>query len=175
MLWVGGLWQSTKNAPTGGLSVSSFGGTAGIRAGFSDLTLVVNGYIGKGLGTTLMFSGGEVAGTPAATSPALRASDGGYAQLVYKVGPKTNVGFSWGFSRLKNNNTAAPNGDGNTNVRSNNYAYTLGLYHQWTKSLKLVLEGTEEGTTGNTLGPILAGLPPGAKQIDIGAGFMLFF
>src|SRR5437870_1895320 len=175
MLWVGGLWQSTKNAPTGGLSVSSFGGTAGIRAGFSDLTLVVNGYIGKGLGTTLMFSGGEVAGTAAATSPALRTSDGGYAQLAYKVGPKTNVGFSWGFSRLKNNDTAAPNGDGNTNVRSNNYAYTLGLYHQWTKSLKFVLEGTEEGTTGNTLGPIFAGLPPGAKQIDIGAGFMLFF
>jgi len=175
MLWVGGLWQSTKNAPTGGLSVSSFGGTAGIRAGFSDLTLVVNGYIGKGLGTTLMFSGGEVAGTSAATSPALRTSDGGYAQLAYKVGPKTNVGFSWGFSRLKNNDTAAPNGDGNTNVRSNNYAYTLGLYHQWTKSLKFVLEGTEEGTTGNTLGPIFAGLPPGAKQIDIGAGFMLFF
>src|SRR5205814_9040399 len=85
MLWVGGLWQSTKNAPTGGLSVSSFGGTAGIKAGFSDLTLVVNGYIGKGLGTTLMFSGGEVAGTGAATSPALRTSDGGYAQLVYKV------------------------------------------------------------------------------------------
>jgi hypothetical protein len=175
MLWIGGLWQSTKNAPTGGNSVSSFGGTAGIRAGISDLTLVVNGYIGKGLGTTLMFSGGEVAGTGAATSPALRSSDGGYAQLMYKVGPKTNVGFSWGFSRLKNNDTAAPNGDGNTNVRSNNYAYTLGFYHQWTKSLKFVLEGTEEGTTGNTLGPIFAGLPPGAKQIDIGAGFMLFF
>src|ERR1051325_6247468 len=69
MLWVGGLWQSTKNAPTGGNSVSSFGGTAGIKAGVSDLTLVVNGYIGKGLGTTLMFSGGEVAGTGAATSP----------------------------------------------------------------------------------------------------------
>jgi hypothetical protein len=175
MLWIGGLWQSTKNAPTGGNSVSSFGGTAGIRAGISDLTLVVNGYIGKGLGTTLMFSGGEVAGTGAATSPALRSSDGGYAQLMYKVGPKTNVGFSWGFSRLKNNDTAAPNGDGNTNVRSNNYAYTVGIYHQWTKSLKFVLEGTEEGTTGNTLGPIFAGLPPGAKQTDIGAGFMLFF
>jgi len=175
MLWIGGLWQSTKNAPTGGNSVSSFGGTAGIRAGISDLTLVVNGYIGKGLGTTLMFSGGEVAGTGAATSPALRSSDGGYAQLMYKVGPKTNVGFSWGFSRLKNNDTAAPNGDGNTNVRSNNYAYTVGIYHQWTKSLKFVLEGTEEGTTGDTLGPIFAGLPPGAKQTDIGAGFMLFF
>jgi hypothetical protein len=175
MFWVGGLWQSTKNAPTGGNSVSSFGGTAGIKAGFADLTLVVNGYIGKGLGTTLMFSGGEVAGTGAATSPALRSSDGGYAQLMYKVSPKTNVGFSWGFSRLKNNDTAAPNGDGNGNVRSNNYAYTVGIYHQWTKSLKFVLEGTEEGTTGNSLGPIFAGLPHGAKQTDVGAGFMLFF
>src|SRR5438876_674580 len=175
MLWVGGLWQSTKNAPTGGNSVSSFGGTAGIRAGFSDLTLVVNGYIGKGLGTTLMFSGGEVAGTAAATSPELRSSDGGYAQIMYKVGPKTNVGFSWGFSRLKNNETAAPNGDGNGNVRSNNYAYTVGVYHQWTKSLKFVLEGTQEGTTGNSLGPIFAGLPHGAKQTDVAAGFMLFF
>ncbi len=175
MLWVGGLWQSTKSAPTGGNSVSSFGGTVGIKAGFSDLTLVVNGYIGKGLGTTLMFSGGEVAGTAAATSPELRSSDGGYAQIMYKVGPKTNVGFSWGFSRLKNNETAAPNGDGNGNVRSNNYAYTVGVYHQWTKSLKFVLEGTQEGTTGNSLGPILAGLPHGAKQTDVAAGFMLFF
>jgi hypothetical protein len=175
MFWVGGLWQTTKNAPTGGNSVSSFGGTAGIRAGLSDLTLVVNGYIGKGLGTTLMFSGGEVAGTPAATSPELRTSDGGFAQLMYKVGPKTNVGFSWGFSRLKNNSTAAPNGDGNSIVRSNNYAYTAGIYHQWTKSLKFVVEGTEEGTTGNTLGPILSPLPPGAKQTDVAAGFMLFF
>src|SRR2546425_1106382 len=47
MVWVGGLWQTTKNAPTGGNSVSSFGGTAGVRGSFSDLTVVVNGYIGK--------------------------------------------------------------------------------------------------------------------------------
>src|SRR5437870_7142479 len=55
-VWVGGLWQSTSNAPTGGNTISSFGGTAGIKAGLSDLSIVVNGYIGKGLGTTLMFS-----------------------------------------------------------------------------------------------------------------------
>ena len=174
-VWVGGLWQTTKNAPTGGQSVSSFGGTAGIKAGMSDLTLVVNGYIGKGLGTTLMFSGGEVAGTGGATSPELRTSDGGYAQVTYKADSKTTVGFSWGFSRLKNNSTAAPNGDGNSNIRSNLYAYTVGIYHQWTKALKFVLEGTEEGTTGNTLGPIFAGLPAGAKQTDVAAGLMLFF
>src|SRR6267378_1453427 len=60
MFWAGGLWQSTSNAPTGGQTVSSVGGTAGIRGDFSDLSIVVSGYIGKGLGTTLLFSGGEV-------------------------------------------------------------------------------------------------------------------
>src|SRR3989441_5531048 len=64
MVWAGGLGQSTKNAPTGGISASSFGGTAGVKVDVSDLSVVVTGYIGKGLGTTLMFSGGEVAGTP---------------------------------------------------------------------------------------------------------------
>src|SRR5213082_1392503 len=56
MFWAGGLWQTAKNAPTGGQSVSSFGGTAGVKAGLSDLTVTVSAYIGKALGTTLMFS-----------------------------------------------------------------------------------------------------------------------
>jgi len=165
LFWAGGTWQTTKNAASGGNSASSIGGTAGVRGNLSDLSVVVSAYIGKGLGTTLQFSGGEVAGTPAATSTELRTSDGGYVQATYKVAPKTTVGFSWGFSRLKNNNTAAPNGDGNNAVRSNLYAYTVGIYHQWTKSLKLVFEGTEEGTTN-------AGR---AKQTDVSGGFMLFF
>ena len=155
--WVGGLWQSTSNAASGGNTVSSFGGTAGLKAGMSDLSLVVTGYIGKGLGTTLLFSGNEVA----ANDTDLRKSDGGYVQLTYKVGPKTTLGGSYGFSRLVNDQT----GDGNTAVRSNVYSYTAGIYHQWTKSLKLVFEGTEEGSTG----------PGRPKQIDISGGFMLFF
>src|SRR6059058_3129747 len=117
MLWVGGLCQSTSDSVSGGQSISSIGGTAGIKASLSDLSIVVSGYIGKGLGTTLLFSGFEKAGT-AATSTETRSSDGGYVQLTYKVGPKTTVGGSWGFSRLKNNDTAAPNGDGNSIVRS---------------------------------------------------------
>ncbi len=155
--WVGGLWQSTSNAASGGNTASSFGGTAGLKAGMSDLSIVVTGYIGKGLGTTLLFSGNEVA----ANDTDLRKSDGGYAQLTYKVGPKTTLGGSYGFSRLVNNQT----GDGNTAVRSNVYSYTAGIYHQWTKSLKLVFEGTEEGSTG----------PGRPKKIDISGGFMLFF
>src|SRR5437867_7975804 len=169
MFWLGGLWQSTSDSASGGQSISSIGGTAGIKASMSDLSIVVSGYIGKGLGTGLLFSGFEKAGT-AATSTETRSSDGGYAQIMYKLQPKTSVGLSWGFSRLKNNDTAAPNGDGNTAVRANGYSYTAGIYHQWTKSLKLVFEGTEEGTTG-----VIGGLAPGTKQIDISGGFMLFF
>jgi len=172
MLWVGGLWQSTSDSVSGGQSISSIGGTAGIKASLSDLSIVVSGYIGKGLGTGLLFSGFEKAGT-AATSTETRSSDGGYAQIMYKLQPKTSVGLSWGFSRLKNNDTAAPNGDGNSAVRSNVYSYTAGIYHQWTKSLKLVFEGTQEGTTGVNIGA--TPIPAGTKQIDISGGFMLFF
>ena len=164
--WAGGLGQSTSNAVTGGNTISSVGGTVGVRGEFSDLSVVVNGYVGKGLGTTLMFSalgGGGVAtgGTQ------LRSSDGGYVQLGYLVNKKTTLGASWGFSRLKNNQT----GDGNTAVRSNLYSYTAGIYHQWTKSLKLVLEGTQEGTTG-VIG--IAGSPH-TKLTNVSGGFMLFF
>ena len=169
MFWAGGLWQSTSNAATAGQTASSVGGTAGVRGDFSDLSVVVTGYIGKGVGTTLLFGGGERAGT-AATSTELRSSDGGYVQLGYTLNKKTTVGASWGFSRLKNNATAAPAGDGNELVRSNLYAYTVGIYHQWTKSLKLVFEGTQEGTTG-----IIGGFAPGTKQVDVSGGFMLFF
>jgi hypothetical protein len=152
LVWAGGLWQSTSNAPTNGTSVSSIAGTAGIKGSFSDLSLVVSGYIGKGIGTTLLFSGGEVI-----AGDTLSTSDGGYAQLMFKVDPKTSLGASWGFSRLKGRNSS---------VVSNWTSTTLGLYHQWTKSLKLVFEGTRE-QVGNG-----SGAP---SQIDVSGGLMLFF
>jgi len=151
LFWVGGLWQTTSNAVSGGTSQSSVGGTAGIKAGMSDLSLVVTGYLGKGVGTTLLFSGGEVIGGTTSKS------DGGYAQLMYKVGPKTNVGASWGFSRLKNDPGA---------VLSNWTSTTLGVYNQWTKSLKLVFEGTREQNGNGSTAP---------SQIDVSGGLMLFF
>src|SRR5947209_68511 len=164
MVWAGGLWQTTSNAATGGNSVSSFGGTAGIKADVSDLTVTVSGYIGKGLGTGLMFSGNEVAG--AGTGTELRTSDGGYAQVMYHANKgKTSVGASYGFSRLKRNSTAAPAGDATNRSLVNVYSYTGGIYHQWTKSLKLVFEGTQEGSTKGA----------NAKQVDVSGGFMLFF
>src|SRR6266702_4637437 len=138
--------------------VGAFGGNVGVKADISDLQVVVNGYIGKGVGTILMFSGGQVA----ADGTTARPSDGGYAQLMYKVGPKTNVGASWGFSRLKADQT----GDGNTAVLVNWTSTTVGVYHQWTKSLKLVFEGTREQNGNGTGAP---------SQVDVSGGFMLFF
>jgi hypothetical protein len=166
MVWVGGLWQSTSDSVTGGKSASSFGGTAGVKVNASDLTVTVTGYIGKGVGTLLMFSG--VAGGPVSTGGTeLRTSDGGYAQLMYRVDPKWNVGASWGFSRLKNNSaTVATGGDGNSAVRTQFTLTTLGIYHQWTKSLKWVLEGSREQQGIGAAAP---------AQVDISSGFMLFF
>src|SRR5207249_7741376 len=42
MFWLGGLWQSTSDSASGGQSISSIGGTAGIKAGMSDLSIVVS-------------------------------------------------------------------------------------------------------------------------------------
>lgn len=152
MFWVGGLWQTTSNAASGGTSKSSFGGTAGIKAGLQELTLVATGYLGKGVGTTLLFSGGEVQ-----AGDTLTKSDGGYAQAMYKVAPKTSIGASWGFSRLKNNAGG---------VVSNWTSTTVGIYNQWTKSLKLVFEGTREQVGNGSTAP---------AQIDLAGGLMLFF
>src|SRR5438093_4601554 len=163
MFWAGGLWQTTKNAVTGGNSASSVGGTAGVRGDFSDLSVVVTAYIGKGVGTTLLFSGNEVA--PSGTD--LRKSDGGYAQVMYTVNKKTGLGVSYGFSRLKNASAGetVPSG-GNNTVRTQWTSATLGVYHQWTKSLKLVFEGTREQQGIGAAAP---------AQVDVSGGFMLFF
>src|SRR5438874_5636617 len=163
MFWAGGLWQTTKNAVTGGNSASSVGGTAGVRGDFSDLSVVVTAYIGKGVGTTLLFSGNEVA--PSGTD--LRKSDGGYAHVMYTVNKKTGLGVSYGFSRLKNASAGetVPSG-GNNTVRTQWTSATLGVYHQWTKSLKLVFEGTREQQGIGAAAP---------AQVDVSGGFMLFF
>src|SRR5437016_9742334 len=50
MFWAGGLWQTTKNAVTGGNSASSVGGTAGVRGESSERSIVVTGDVRSGLG-----------------------------------------------------------------------------------------------------------------------------
>src|SRR2546425_1404797 len=101
LVWGGGLWQSTKNgfAP-GANTLSSFGGTLGIKGDISDLSVVVNGYIGKGIGTFLMFggtAGGGGAGGAARGGPA----GGGGGAAVDKPAPPRDPRARVGGPRLR--------------------------------------------------------------------------
>ena len=163
-LWAGGEWQSTSHI-TQDSTVSSVGGTAGVRFDMEELSVVVSGYIGSGLGTTLGFGADALA-----NGRNKRKSDGGYAQIGYTFNKKTTLSGSWGFGRLKGAGTTSADGtDGPIGQVS---MYTVGIYHQWTKSLKLVFEGSREINAHADQQAVLGGLP---NQTDISGGFMLFF
>jgi hypothetical protein len=158
MVWVGGEWQTAKNPAN--VSLSSTGVTAGVHADIADFSVVVSAYTGKGIGHILGML--NAVGTGAA--PAGRPSDGGYAQVTYKVGGKSTLGLSWGISRLKGANDGA-GGDVTDAPLAELSMFTAGIYHQWTKSLKLVGEVSRERND----------LSGGANRTDVSAGFMLFF
>ena len=159
MVWAGGEWQSAKNAAD--VSLSSTGVTAGVRADLSDLSVVVSAYTGKGIGHVLGLGGNSVSG---GATPEGRPSDGGYAQVTYKMGAKTTLGASYGVSRLKGADDGT-GGDVTDALLSELQMFTGGVYYQWTKSLKVVGEVSRERND-------LAG---GANRTDVSGGFMLFF
>src|SRR5213592_4241766 len=163
-VWAGGEWQSVSHI-TQDSTVSAVGGTAGVRFDMQELSVVVSGYIGSGIGTALAFFGDELA-----NGRNKRKSDGGYAQIGYTLNKKTTVAGSWGFSRLKGAGTTSADGtDGPIGQVS---LYTVGIYHQWTKSLKLVFEGSREINRHADSQALLSGLP---DRTNISGGFMLFY
>ncbi len=162
-VWAGAEWQSTSSRDAGDSTKSTIGGTAGVKANIQDLSIVVSGYTGSGLGTTLGFTADAVAG-----NGTLRKSDGLIAQVTYAVDKKSTIGASWGTSRLKGSGTGETSGP--IGVVS---LYTVGVYHQWTKSLKLVFEGSREVNAHSGPETVLGGLT--LNRTDISAGFMLFY
>ena len=168
LVWVGALAQSTSNAPTNGTSITSVGGTVGVRADVSSFGVVASAYTGKGLGTLLMFS--NIAGGPIASNDSVaRKSLGGYLQVGYAVNKKNTIAASVGLSKLRNASTGeagGANGGPNT-LRTQMTSYTGGIYHQWTKSLKLTVEVTKEHQQGLAT--------PSASQLDLSGGVLLFF
>jgi hypothetical protein len=159
MVWVGGEWQSAKD-PATDATLSSVGGTAGVRADISNLSFVGSGYAGKGIGHVLGLGPNAVSG---GATPAGRPADGGYAQATYTSG-KATVGLSYGVTRLKGADDGV-GGDVTDALISELQSWTGGIYYQWTKSLKLVGEVTRERNE-------LAG---GANRTDVSGGLMLFF
>jgi hypothetical protein len=164
MVWVGGEWQSAKNPAD--VSLSSTGVTAGVHADFSDLSVVISAYTGKGIGHVLGLGGNAVS---VSATPEGRPSDGGYAQVTYKMGTKTTLGASYGVSRLKGANDGA-GGDVTDALLSELQSYTGGIYYQWTRSLKVVGEVTRERNDLDAIGVL--GQP---NRTNVSGGFMLFF
>jgi hypothetical protein len=166
LVWGGALAQSASNAPSGGRSITSVGGTAGVRADVGPLGVVASVYMGKGLGTLLMFS--NIAGGPiAANDSGARSSLGGYLQVGYALSKKNTVAASVGLSKLRNASSGEGAGGGNSALRTQLTSYTAGIYHQWTKSLKLTVEVTKEHQQGLAT--------PSASQLDVSGGILLFF
>jgi len=159
-LWGGVLWQTAKTAPSGGVSVTATGITAGGKYSMpSGIAVTASAYTGSGIGSTFFFNGDDVG-----AGNTVNKSDGGYAQVTYTKG-KNTYGGSFGLSRLKNN--------GGTFIGQLS-SWTVGWYRQWTRSLKLVVEGTREvNDLGGAISePSSAG---GPNRTVVSGGLMLFF
>ena len=159
-VWVGGEWQSTKTGfGAGSQSLSSIGLAGGVRADVTaEINVTVAGYYTKGVGTLFQFDGLAVADATHG-----RPDQGGYVQVMYKMNANSQLGASWGISELKGGGTASA--DGNSNSRAHLASYTVGWYHNMTRSLHLNVEATKE----------INRYAGGANRTDVSAGLMLFF
>jgi len=167
MIWVGGEWQKIKRTAAIDSSVSAVGVTGGLKLDVSEFAIVASYYFGKGIGGVTAAGAGiggfGFASTAFAGDGTGRKFDGGIGQVTYAAGKKTTVGASWGFTREKAAGTSSSDGSDATVAQWS--SYTGGIYHQWTKSLKLVAEYTRE-----------VNARAGQSNQNIGAaGFMLFF
>ena len=168
--WLGGTLQSTKDAPTGGTSMTGWGGSGGLRYEQSMFSVTGSGYYGKGIGTTLY---GIAGSSNSLTNPGnddARKSYGFIGQVtVTPTASKLTIAGSYGSSYLKasNNDVAAGN-----DFRTENTLISGGLYYQATKSLKVVGEFDYWWTKGK-----VGGVTVGSKntQWAPALGFMLFF
>jgi len=152
--WLGGTYQhasanldkrtatatspATPVAVDAGPSIDAVGGAVGAKLDIAGFSLVGSGYLGSGLGTTLMF---DFANTAVDSADKTRTSWGYIAQAAYAV-PETNVvvGGGWGESRMVETDAdKAVSGD--PLVKANSAA-TASIQYNWTKSLKQVLEAT---------------------------------
>ncbi|HZE74070.1 MAG TPA: hypothetical protein VE091_02105 [Gemmatimonadales bacterium] len=169
--WLGGTLESTKDAPRNGVSLTSYGGSGGLRYEKAMFSITGSGYYGKGLGTTFYGAGGssDLQLTTSGKDDA-RKSYGFIGQItVTPTASKVTIAGSYGSSYLKASNNDKTAGN---DFRTENTLISGGIYYQATKSLKVVGEFDYEWTklkvAGSTLGSKNTRYTPGI-------GFMLFF
>jgi predicted porin len=139
-VWVGGVSQKVSASAddivaNGSSAAQSFTGTgfdAGVKLDVAGFEGVLYGYTGKGIGTTGLFI------LPTSADGEKRDSNGGYAQLSYKIG-KLKIGASYGESRLKlasDERAFASTSD----LLKRNSSGVGGIYYSLTKNVTLVGE-----------------------------------
>ena len=139
-VWVGGISQKvsasaddiTANGSSAAQSFTGTGFDAGVKLDVAGFEGVLYGYSGQGIGTTGLFI------LPTSADGEKRDSNGGYAQLSYKIG-KLKIGASYGESRLKlasDERAFASTSD----LLKRNSSGVGGLYYSLTKNVTLVGE-----------------------------------
>jgi hypothetical protein len=130
--WLGGTIQNTKTAPSGGESLTAWGGAAGLRYERPQFSVTGSGYYGMGIGTTLFGLAGTDGG--AVGSDDARKSYGFIGQVtVTPPNSKVTVAGSYGSSFLTESDLEG-------NFKTENTLISGGVYFQATKSLKVVGE-----------------------------------
>jgi len=136
-LFINGTVQNAKDPVADeSKTATGVGGGLTFKTENGKFSLTGTGYWGKGIGTTLQFSGvgPALGGLGVGADGELRDSYGGFAQATIGLGEKNTLAASYGVSFLQAT-------DGEPNFKTSNGMISGGLYHQATKSLKIVFEG----------------------------------
>jgi predicted porin len=134
--WIGGMYQNAKlNAPPSNPSLTSVAGEAGVKVNFSGVGALAYGYVGDGIGTTLIGLD-ATPGTVTNGSVDTRQSHGFFGQLTYQI-PDTKLkpGISYGKSYLD-----LVKGEVNPDFLRSNEVGTAALFYAVTTSVTVTLE-----------------------------------
>ena len=159
LLWAGGLVQAQRDVAID-QSATAWGLTGGARVRAGPFTMLASGYLGNGIGATLLFDEGRADDPDEAR---LRQSSGYLAQVTWSRpdGPMT-LGMSWGESFLRSRGSERF-------FRTRNESVTAGIYYRPTPSLRVIGEATvarsndaDAATSAN-------------RSLGVASGLMLFF
>ena len=132
--WVSGLYQEAEFETTGD-TVTAEGVAAGVQVGYLDFDLVLSGFEGSGLGSTLMLDTDSLDPTGEE-----RDSQGGIAQLCY-TWQSTKFGVAYGANTIDETSyeKSVRQGGGVAELEAQRML-TFGVYHDINPHLKLVAE-----------------------------------
>jgi len=134
--WVGGMYQQAKlDAPPANPSLNSYAGEAGVKMNVGGLGAMAYGYVGEGIGTTLIGLD-ATPGTIDGHSIATRESYGYLGQLTYQI-PNTRLrpGVSYGKSYLN-----LAKGEVNPEFLRSNELVSTALFYSVTDALTMTVE-----------------------------------